>query len=79
MAQSTPTNSHCPGASFKCAYMHHIEKYVFRQKFCAPTGLGLLLTYDPGDSNTYKTMLFGKYRVEKHGWELWCSASLTKY
>ena len=42
MAQSTPTNSYCSRASFRCAYMHHIEKYVFQQKFCAP-GLGLLL------------------------------------
>ena len=42
MAQSTPINSHCSRASFGCAYMHHIKKYVFQQKFCAP-GLGLLL------------------------------------
>ena len=33
---------YCSRASFGCAYMHHIEKYVFQQKFCAP-GLGLLL------------------------------------
>ena len=43
MAQSTPINSYCSRASFRCAYMHHIEKYVFQQKFCAP-GSGLLLT-----------------------------------
>ena len=42
MAQSTPTNSYCPRASFRCAYMHHIEKYVFQQESAAP-GLGLLL------------------------------------
>ena len=42
MAQSTPINSYCSRASFRCAYMHHIEKYVFQQKFCAP-GSGLLL------------------------------------
>ena len=45
MAQSTPTNLYCSRASFRCAYMHHIEKYVFQQKFCAP-GLRLLL-YPP--------------------------------
>ena len=43
MAQSTPTNSYCSRASFRCAYMHHIEKYVFQQESAAP-GLGLLLT-----------------------------------
>ena len=42
MAQSTPTNLYCSRASFGCAYMHHIEKYVFQQKFYAP-GSGLLL------------------------------------
>ena len=42
MAQSTPANSYCSRASFRCAYMHHIEKYVFQQKSCAP-GLELLL------------------------------------
>jgi len=42
MAQSTPTNSYCSRASFRCAYMHHIEKYVFQQESVAP-GLGLLL------------------------------------
>ena len=42
MAQSTPINSYCPRASFGCAYMHHIEKYVFQQESVAP-GLGLLL------------------------------------
>ena len=42
MAQSTPTNFYCSGASFGCAYMHHIEKYVFQQESAAP-GLGLLL------------------------------------
>ena len=41
MAQSTPISPYYSGASFGCAYMHHIEKYVFQQKFCAP-GLGLL-------------------------------------
>ena len=44
MAQSTPTNSYCSRASFRCAYMHHIEKYVFQQESAAP-GSGLLL-YD---------------------------------
>ena len=42
MAQSTPTKSYCSGASFRCAYMHHIEKYVFQKESVAP-GLGLLL------------------------------------
>jgi len=42
MAQSTPINSYCSRASFRCAYMHHIEKYVFQQESVAP-GLGLLL------------------------------------
>ena len=42
MAQSTPTNSYCSRAFFRCAYMHHIEKYVFQQESAAP-GSGLLL------------------------------------
>ena len=42
MAQSTPTNSYCSRASSRCAYMHHIEKYVFQQESAAP-GLVLLL------------------------------------
>ena len=43
MAQSTPTNSYCSGAYFRCAYMHHIgKKNVFQQETVAP-GLGLLL------------------------------------
>ena len=42
MAQSTPANSYCSRASSRCAYMHHIEKYVFQQETVAP-GLGLLL------------------------------------
>ena len=42
MAQSTPTNSYYSRASFRCAYMHHIQKYVFQQETVAP-GLGLLL------------------------------------
>ena len=45
MAQSTPANSCCSRASFRCAYMHHIEKYVFQQdqqETVAP-GFGLLL------------------------------------
>ena len=42
MVQSTPTNSYCSRASFRCAYMHHIEKYVFQQETVAP-GLGLFL------------------------------------
>ena len=42
MAQSTPTNLYCSRASFRCAYMHHIEKYVFQQESAAP-GSGLLL------------------------------------
>ena len=42
MAQSTPTKSYCSRAFFRCAYMHHIEKYVFQQETVAP-GLGLLL------------------------------------
>ena len=46
MAQSTPTNSYCSRASFKCPYMHHIEKYVFQQESAAP-GLGLLFAYHP--------------------------------
>ena len=43
MAQNTPTNLYCSRASFGCAYMHHIEKYVFQQESAAP-GLGLLLS-----------------------------------
>ena len=52
MAQSTPANLYCSGASFGCAYMHHIEKYVFQQKFCAP-GLGLLLRKGANDSGQH--------------------------
>ena len=48
MAQSTPINSYYSRASFGCAYMHHIEKYVFQQKFCAP-GLGLFLRNDDAE------------------------------
>jgi hypothetical protein len=44
MAQSTPINSYCSRASFRCAYMHHIEKYVFQQETVAP-GSGLLLLW----------------------------------
>ena len=47
MAQSTPTNLYCSRASFGCAYMHHIEKYVFQQETVAP-GLGLLLWWSSG-------------------------------
>ena len=50
MAQSTPTNLYCSRASFRCAYMHHIEKYVFQQETVAP-GLGLLLKSNPKTSS----------------------------
>ena len=40
MAQSTPTNSYCPRASFGCAYMHHIEKYVFQQEINGGSRIG---------------------------------------
>ena len=53
MAQSTPTNSYCSRASFRCAYMHHIEKYVFQQESVAP-GSGLLLGWEPPISITYR-------------------------
>ena len=36
MAQSTPISSCCSRASFRCAYMRHIEKYVFQQESAAP-------------------------------------------
>ena len=45
MAQNTPAkiaNSYYSRASSRCAYMHHIQKYVVQQETVAP-GLGLLL------------------------------------
>ena len=35
-AQNSPTALCCCGASFRCAYTYHIERYTFQQKHISP-------------------------------------------